>query len=33
MSLVLCKDCGLVRVFATPEARAKVSESEHWKQL
>ena len=33
MNLLLCRDCGLVRVFADAEARAKVSQSEHWKQL
>jgi predicted nucleic-acid-binding Zn-ribbon protein len=33
MSLLLCRDCGLVRVFADAEARTKVSQSEHWKPL
>ena len=33
MSLVLCRDCGLVRLFAGAEARAKVSESKKWKRL
>jgi hypothetical protein len=33
MSLVLCRDCGLVRIFADAEARAKLSESKRWKPL
>jgi predicted RNA-binding Zn-ribbon protein involved in translation (DUF1610 family) len=33
MSLVLCRDCGLVRIFADAEARAKVSESKNWAPL
>jgi len=33
MSLVLCQGCGLVRLFADAEARAKVSESKKWKPL
>jgi predicted nucleic-acid-binding Zn-ribbon protein len=33
MSLVLCRDCGLVRFFADTEARAKVPESTKWKRL
>jgi hypothetical protein len=33
MSLVLCRDCGFVRVFADAEARAKVSQSNKWKPL
>ena len=29
--LVVCRDCGLTRFFAQPEARAKLSESGKWK--
>ena len=32
-NLVLCRDCGLTRFFASPQARAKLSESNKWKQL
>jgi len=31
--LVICRDCGLTRFFARPEARAKISESNKWKPL
>ena len=32
--LVVCKDCGLTRFFARPEARAKLSpESKKWTQI
>ena len=31
--LVTCKDCGLTRFFAQPEATAKLSESKKWKPL
>ena len=33
MSLILCKDCGSVRLFADEESRGKVAESKHWKPL
>jgi predicted nucleic-acid-binding Zn-ribbon protein len=29
--LVVCRDCGLTRFFAQPEARAKLNESSKWK--
>lgn len=31
--LVTCKDCGLTRFFARPEATAKLSDSRKWKRL
>lgn len=31
--IVLCKDCGLARFFARPEATAKLSESKKWTKL
>jgi len=31
--VVLCRDCGLTRFFARPEALAKLSESGKWHQL
>lgn len=31
--LVVCRDCGLTRFFARPEARTKLSESKKWKPL
>ena len=31
--LVVCRDCGLARFFAQPEARAKLKESEKWKAI
>ena len=32
-TLVVCRDCGLTRFFAAPEARAKLKESGKWKSL
>ena len=32
-SLVVCRDCGLTRFFASPEARQKLKESSRWKPL
>jgi predicted nucleic-acid-binding Zn-ribbon protein len=32
-TLVVCRDCGLTRFFAEPEARAKLKESGKWKSL
>lgn len=32
-TLVVCRDCGLTRFFAGPEARAKLKESGKWKAL
>ena len=29
-SLVVCRDCGLTRFFASAEARAKLKESRRW---
>ena len=31
--LVVCRDCGLTRFFAQPEARAKLKESRKWKAV
>ncbi len=31
--LVVCRDCGLTRFFAAPEARAKLGESRRWKPV
>ena len=32
-TLVVCRDCGLTRFFAEPEARVKLKESSKWKLL
>jgi predicted nucleic-acid-binding Zn-ribbon protein len=32
-SLVVCRDCGLTRFFASPAARRKLSESDKWKSV
>jgi len=32
-TLVVCRDCGLTRFFAAPEARAKLKESSKWKPV
>lgn len=32
-TLVICKDCGLARYFASPEARAKLAESSKWRKV
>lgn len=31
--LVVCRDCGLTRFFAQPEARAKLKDSSKWKPV
>jgi predicted nucleic-acid-binding Zn-ribbon protein len=31
--VVLCKDCGLTRFFARPEAMEKLPDSKAWKRL
>jgi len=31
--VVVCRDCGLTRFFAEPEARRRLSESKHWKAV
>ena len=31
--LVVCRDCGLTRFFAQPEARAKLKQSRRWKPV
>ena len=31
--LVVCKDCGLTRFFASKEARGKLSESSKWTRV
>lgn len=30
--VVVCKDCGLTRFFASKEARDKISESDKWRR-
>jgi predicted nucleic-acid-binding Zn-ribbon protein len=32
-TLVVCRDCGLTRFFASAEARSKLKESSKWKAL
>ncbi len=31
--LVVCRDCGLTRFFASPEARAKLKDAHRWKPV
>ena len=31
--VVVCRDCGLTRFFASPEARAKLQESRKWRPV
>ena len=31
--LVVCRDCGLTRFFAQPEARAELKESSKWRLI
>ena len=31
--LVVCRDCGLTRFFAQPEARAKLKDAKRWKAV
>jgi predicted nucleic-acid-binding Zn-ribbon protein len=31
--LVVCRDCGLTRFFAQPEARAKLKDAKKWKAV
>lgn len=31
--LVICRDCGLTRFFASKEAREKLAESSKWKRV
>jgi hypothetical protein len=31
--VVVCRDCGLARFFASPEARAKLKEARKWKTV
>ena len=31
--VVVCRDCGLTRFFAEPEAREKLGESSKWERL
>jgi hypothetical protein len=33
MSLVVCRDCGLMRFFAGAESRAKLRDSDRWKSV
>ena len=33
LSIVLCRDCGLARFFASDEARGKVADSKKWERL
>lgn len=32
-TLVVCRDCGLTRFFASPEARAKLKDARKWKAV
>jgi predicted nucleic-acid-binding Zn-ribbon protein len=32
-TLVVCRDCGLTRFFASADARAKLKESSKWKAI
>lgn len=32
-NLIVCRDCGLTRFFASTKARTKLSESDQWKPL
>ena len=32
-TLVVCRECGLTRFFASPEARAKLKDSSKWKAI
>ena len=32
-TLVVCKDCGLTRYFASPAARGKLAESGKWRKV
>ncbi|HUF51301.1 MAG TPA: hypothetical protein VMN60_10730 [Longimicrobiales bacterium] len=29
---VVCQDCGMIRLFASPEARAKLASSKKWER-
>jgi predicted nucleic-acid-binding Zn-ribbon protein len=31
--LVVCRDCGLTRFFARPQARMKLTQAKKWKRL
>ena len=31
--VVVCQDCGLTRLFASPEARGKLPESDKWERV
>jgi predicted nucleic-acid-binding Zn-ribbon protein len=31
--IVVCRDCGFLRLFAQPEARAKLKDSKKWKAV
>ena len=31
--LVVCRDCGLTRFFARPQARAKLRDAKKWKRI
>jgi predicted nucleic-acid-binding Zn-ribbon protein len=31
--IVVCRDCGLTRFFAQPEARAKLKDAKKWKAV
>jgi len=32
-TVVVCKDCGLTRFFASKAARGKISESDKWRKI
>ncbi len=33
LTIVVCRDCGQMRFFASPQARAKLKESKKWRPL
>ena len=33
IEVVLCRDCGMARFFAAPEAKRRVSESKKWTRV
>ena len=32
-TIVVCRSCGLVRLFASPEARGKMADSQKWTRV
>jgi len=33
LTVVVCRDCGLTRFFASPTARSQLAESDRWRKL